>query len=143
MAGGSFGKDDDAITEINVTPLVDVMLVLLIVFMVTANYIVSQSIAVQLPKADTGENIVTKNLAFVLDKDSNLYFNGTPTTIDQVSASIQKERSDNPKASIQALVSADTATPHGSVVKLIDMVRKNGITELAINVEQAVEQPKR
>lgn len=143
MAFDDSSESTGSISQINVTPLVDVMLVLLIVFMVTANYIVSQSIAVQLPKADTGESIVTKNLAFVLDKDSNLYFNGQPTTIDQISASIQKEKADNPKASIQALVSADTATPHGSVVKLIDMVRKNGITELAINVEQAAEQPKR
>ena len=53
MAGGDLGEDD-GITGINVTPLVDVMLVLLIIFMVTANYIANQAISLQLPKAATG-----------------------------------------------------------------------------------------
>lgn len=138
MAGGGKLFDDggDSITEINVTPLVDVMLVLLIIFMVTANYIVNQSISIQLPKADTGESVMsTKNLAFVLDKDSKMYLDGQPVTLDDIAAKIQSERKANPAAQLQALVSADASTPHGSVVKLIDTVRKNGITELAINVE--------
>ena len=69
--------EEEEITGINITPLVDVMLVLLIIFMVTTSYIVHRSIVVNLPKATTGENVITtKNLAFVLDKNSILYLDG-------------------------------------------------------------------
>ena len=129
-------QDDEEIVGINVTPFVDVMLVLLVIFMVTANYIAHQSITVQLPAASTGEAVPTKNLSFVIDKDSQLFFNGTKISFEEITSRIQSERQADPKKNLQALIAADRATPHGTVVKLIDSVRKNGITELAINVEQ-------
>jgi len=135
MAGRVSDGDNDAITEINVTPFVDVMLVLLVIFMVTANYIVQQAIQIQLPKAATGENVQVKNLAFVLGRDSQLFLDGQPLTIPDVPARITEIRAREPGVTMQALISADTATPHGTVVKLIDTVRKNGITDLAINIE--------
>ena len=138
MAAGS-SNDDDEITGINVTPLVDVMLVLLIIFMVTASYIVNRSINIKLPHADTAEDqLQSKNLAFVLDEKSALYLDGKPIAWDDI-AKIIREQKEGLKgaaaANLQALISADTATPHGAVVKLIDMVRKNGINDFAINVD--------
>ncbi len=132
MSGGTDNSDDE-ITGINVTPLVDVMLVLLIIFMVTATYIANQAIGVNLPKAASGEDPGAKNLAFVLDKDENLFMNGTAISFDNLAALIGEERSK--KADLQALISADRETPHGAVIKLIDGIRRNGITEFAINVE--------
>ncbi len=133
MSGGAL-EDEDAITGINVTPFVDVMLVLLVIFMVTATYIVNQSIQVKLPKAATGEDAGSTNLAFVLDKESNLYMDGVPILIDTLGDLILAKKKSETK-SLQALITADEKTPHGAVVKLIDVVRKNGITEFAINVE--------
>lgn len=136
MAGSISDQDDGEITGINVTPLVDVMLVLLIIFMVTSTYIVQQSIQVQLPKADTGETTVkTKNLAFVMDKSGNLFMDGKPTSLAALPAMVQAIKAENPQAQLQALVAADKETQHGYVVQLIDTVRKLGITDLAINVE--------
>lgn len=138
MAGGSIDQDDVEITGINVTPLVDVMLVLLIVFMVTSTYIVQQSIQVQLPKADTGENTPkVKNLAFVVDKSGALFLDGKPIQLEDIAARVQSERSMDPNVQLQALVAADKETPHGFVVGLIDAVRRQGITDLAINVEKS------
>ena len=135
MAGG-VSESDDEITGINVTPLVDVMLVLLIIFMVTATYIVNKSINVNLPKADTGEsNDKTKNLAFVLDAKSQLYLDGKPVNLDQIPTMIKEEQSKGNHVTLTAMISADKDTPHGAVVKLIDTIRKNGITDFAINVE--------
>jgi biopolymer transport protein ExbD len=137
MAGGSFNQDDDEITGINVTPLVDVMLVLLIVFMVTSTYIVQQSIQVQLPKADTGESTPhTKNLAFVIDKAGAIFLDGKPIRLEDIAARVKAERAGDEKVQLQALVAADKDTPHGFVVGLIDAVRRQGITDLAINVER-------
>ncbi len=138
MAGRLLDSGDEAITDINVTPFVDVMLVLLVIFMVTANYIVNQSINIQLPKADTGQVIQTRNLALVIDKESKVYLDGKPVEIDVLGEKITTFKATQADGtSVQALISADTATPHGTVVKVIDVVRKSGITELAINVEAA------
>jgi biopolymer transport protein ExbD len=137
MAGGSMMQDDDEITGINVTPFVDVMLVLLVVFMVTSTYIVQQSIQVQLPKADTGENTLrTKNLAFVIDKSGAIFLDGKIIQLDGIAARVQTEKAGDDKVHLQALVAADKDTPHGFVVGLIDAVRRQGITDLAINVEK-------
>ena len=129
----SSNDSSEEITGINVTPLVDVMLVLLIIFMVTSTYIVNQTIKVSLPKAASSDDTPTTNLAFVLDKESKLFLNGQPLAFEDVAAKVKEyEAKGQP---LQALIAADQATPHGSVVKLIDTVRRNGISDFAINVE--------
>lgn len=135
MAGGA--GDEEEITGINVTPLVDVMLVLLIIFMVTATYIVNQSINVNLPKAETSDaSEKSKNLAFVIDAKNQVYLNGNPVSFEEIPQKIAEEKSKDAPGPLNALISADKETPHGTVVKLIDTVRKHGITDFAINVEQ-------
>ena len=133
MAGGA-DLDDDEITGINVTPLVDIMLVLLIIFMVASNYIVQEAIEVNLPKAATGEEVSTENksIALILKRDGRLFLNGTLASKDDVakaSQAIAKEKN------AQALIAADRGTPHGEVIKLIDLVRVNGLTSFAINID--------
>ncbi|MCX6130906.1 MAG: biopolymer transporter ExbD [Proteobacteria bacterium] len=132
MAGGSF-SEEEGINEINVTPLVDVMLVLLIIFMVTANYITSNAIPLELPKAATGADISVKNLGFSIDKESKIFLDGKAISYAELPSLIAERKKANPD--VQALISADVKTPHGDVVKLIDMVRRNGILNFAINVE--------
>ena len=73
MAGGADFDDDDGIVGINVTPFVDVMLVLLIIFMVTANYIQNQAIEMNLPSASTGEAVEAKNLEFAINNKNELF----------------------------------------------------------------------
>lgn len=131
---GSANSGDEEITGINVTPLVDVMLVLLIIFMVTATYIANQTIKVSLPKAATGESAESTNLAFVLDKDSKLFLDGTELSFDSVGAAIDAKRNESTNV-LQALIAADEATPHGTVIKIIDLVRQHGIVDFALNIE--------
>ncbi len=134
---GHFQDQDDEITGINVTPLVDVMLVLLIIFMVTTTYIVNHSIEVNLPKAESGTTRAqTQNMAFVLDSNSHLFLDGKPISFSDLPAQIAlaKKQAKDP-SKLQALISADQKTPHGDVIRLIDQVKKNGISEFAINVE--------
>lgn len=131
MAGGA--NEEDEIVGINVTPLVDVMLVLLIIFMVTANYMTNQAISMELPKAATGESPASTGMNFSIDKDSQLFLDGKPVSFDDLAATISERKATGKP--LQALIAADQKTPHGVVVKLIDAVRKNGITDFAINVE--------
>ena len=78
MAGGAGDSDDESITGINVTPLVDVALVLLIIFMVTASYIVKETIEVELPRAAHGGETVQKTFAVLVTREGKAYLNGVP-----------------------------------------------------------------
>ena len=129
--------DDDEIVGINVTPLVDVMLVLLIIFMVTASHIVKPSIEVTLPKAATGGDTLDTTLSLVLKTDGSLYLNGEATTREAVAARCREVGAKDPNA--QAIIAADTAATHGQVVTIIDLVRSNGVSKFAINIKPANE----
>jgi biopolymer transport protein ExbD len=130
-------SDEDEITGINVTPLVDIMLVLLVIFMVTSNYIAHRSISLKLPEAETSdEQVSSQNLGFSLTKDEKLFLDGQEISFSEVGAKIEQIKNKNEnKVSLQALIAADQEVSHGSVVKLIDTIRKSGINDFAINVE--------
>ena len=135
--GGGYGSGDDdggpMIAGINVTPLVDITLVLLIIFMVTATYIVSPSIKVDLPKAASGSDQAKTTLAVTLAKDRTLYLNGERSSDAAVVKFINESLPGNPD--LQAVIAADTVVPHGDVVHVIDLVKRAGVHRFAINVE--------
>ncbi|MEP6654564.1 MAG: biopolymer transporter ExbD [Myxococcales bacterium] len=141
MAGApeSFGWTTDeelgaqTISGINVTPLVDITLVLLIIFMVTATVIVNSGIKVDLPKAASGADQVRTTLALTLTKDGTLYLNGEKSSDDAVAAYIARTLPATPD--LQAVIAADRVVPHGQVVHLIDLVKRTGVRRFAINVE--------
>ena len=134
-AGSQFEDDDSGrmITDINVTPLVDIILVLLIIFMVTTTYIVNPSIKVDLPKAVTGSDQVRTTLALTLTRDGQLYLNGDRSSEAQVARQIAAELPRNPD--LQAIIAADKVVPHGAVVHIIDFVKRAGVRKFAINVD--------
>ncbi len=134
MAGGAQSEDDDMIAGINVTPLVDITLVLLIIFMVTATYIVKETIEVELPRAAAGGESVGESLTFVLDKDGKLYVNGEETTQDAARAAVRASLAKDKDS--KAIISADKSVSHGQVVEVIDLVKTEGLTKFAINIEK-------
>jgi len=126
------GGDDEAITGINVTPLVDITLVLLIIFMVTASYIVKEAIEVDLPRAASGGETVGPTLTFAIDKAGALYLDGQPVTREAARAAVRAAVRRSPDA--RALIGADRAVAHGEVVSLIDLVKTEGLTKFAIQI---------
>lgn len=135
MAGGALDEEDE-ITGINVTPLVDVMLVLLIIFMVTANYVSSSAIDLEMPQAETGESTsVDKAINLMIDGESNIFVDGEKVDELGLVVALKEGKEKLGVENAQALITADVKTPHGEVVRLIDLVRKNGIKDFAINVE--------
>ncbi len=125
---------DEPITGINVTPLVDVTLVLLIIFMVTASYIVKESIEVDLPRAASAGENVGATLAFVLDREGRLFLDGAPVEREAARAATRAAVARGPDA--RALIGADRSVPHGDVVGLIDLVRSAGLTRFAIQIQR-------
>ncbi len=134
----SLDDEGDEITGINITPLVDVMLVLLIIFMVTTSYIVTRGIELTLPQAETGhrETQASAPLVFALTLHGALTLNNEGLSWESIPAKIAAARASNPQnTTLSAEISADKELPHGQVIKLIDAIRKGGITNFSITVE--------
>ncbi len=137
MAGTFKHDDDDIISDINVTPFVDVTLVLLIIFMVTATYIVAQSIPIDLPEAGTGEDVVT-TLAIMMTENGDVYVDGVKTDDAGIKNVIIKTKKEN--ADVRVVIAADKKVEHGRVIGIIDLVRKLGIAKFAINIDSKKEE---
>jgi biopolymer transport protein ExbD len=123
---------DESITGINVTPLVDVVLVLLVVLMVTATYLASRSIPVDLPKAQTGET-TSAPLTVSLTQAGSLYVDGVPSSEAELRQKLAAARQRDPE--LRAVIAADGAVPHRRVIGVIDLLRQEHVERFAINVD--------
>jgi len=135
MAGtlGKSGGGHGAIVGINVTPMVDVVLVLLVIMMVSAQYIVSQSLKVELPKAASANESVQSIAAVTIAKNGALYYNQEAISEPDLIKKFKEGIAANEEMSL--IVSADKDVAHGSVVHVIDIAKLEGILKFAINVE--------
>ena len=134
MAGGTADNDEEGITGINVTPLVDITLVLLIIFMVTASYIVKETIEVELPRAAHGGETVQKTFAVLVTREGQTFLNGVPVDDGALVAEVQRARSAG--EDVQAIIGADKNATHGAVTHLLDVLKGAGVTKFAIQIEK-------
>jgi biopolymer transport protein ExbD len=125
-------SSDESITGINVTPLVDVVLVLLVVLMVTATYLASRSIPVDLPSGKTGE-ATSASLTVSLSKAGGVYVDGIPCNEQQLREKLASARRADPE--LRAVIAADGAVQHRRVVGVIDLLRQEHVDRFAINVD--------
>jgi biopolymer transport protein ExbD len=139
MAGGAQQDGDEAITGINVTPLVDVTLVLLIIFMVTAKIIVSQSVPLDLPKAATGAEIQTIFSIVLAASGGTLVDSATVANDDAIFALAKTAHDKNNE--LRAVIKADSAVPHGRVIHVLDLLKQAGVAKIAFGVTPVAPQP--
>lgn len=134
MAGGRSYQDEDAgmIADINVTPLVDIVLVLLIIFMVTAKFIAARGIDVDTPKTVSGSEVST-TLELTLEYGGQLYLNGEKADRETVKQYVQQAVAANPE--LRPIITADIRVPHGDVMSVIDMVKVAGVKRFALTSE--------
>jgi biopolymer transport protein ExbD len=130
MQSGS--SSDESIVGINVTPLVDVVLVLLVVLMVTATYLASKAIPVDLPTGKTGE-ASTAPLTVSLTKAGSLYVDGVPCNEAQLREKLAGARRTDPE--VRAVIAADGSVAHRQVIRVIDLLRQEHVDHFAINVD--------
>jgi len=132
---GSENDFDEAISEINIVPLVDIILVVLIIFMVTAPMIVRNQFPVQLPKASSGEaQQKNQDLALAILKDGSFMIDGKTVTEEQASDLIRLAVAKNPEVS--ATIAADQNALHGSVIKVLDLVKTLGVKKFGISIDK-------
>ena len=130
----SIQNTDDEITGINVTPLVDVTLVLLIIFMVTAKLIAGQGIPLDLPKAKTGGATQTV-LNVAIDAKGLVLANGEKVNDDaELRRRAGKALKENPE--LRTVISASASASHGNVMHVLDTVRDAGITRVAFAADK-------
>jgi len=130
--------EDEVISAINVTPMVDVTLVLLIIFMVTATYIVANSIPVDLPEASTGEEVASTVVVYI-SRDGVIHLDNRPMNDDTLLAALRRAQKNH--TDVRAIISADRNIRHGRFVHAVDIVRKAGIARFAIDIQQRPDDP--
>ena len=132
MAGAA-GGEEEILADINITPMVDIILVLLIIFMVTASTIMDDSILIELPEAATGEDTEASLLGLTIDADGLWYLNGEETDEAGLRSFIQQQAAQ--ELDMQAIIAADRDISHGTVIQLIDVIKQEGVTSFAINID--------
>jgi biopolymer transport protein ExbD len=125
------------IAAINVTPLVDVVLVLLVILMVASTYIVAQTLKVQLPRAKSTDGTADKPTKVEILKDGRLRWNEVDTPESALADKMKAAVAADPDVSL--VVSADKEVQHGNVVHILDLAKLAGVTKFAINVQQSGE----
>lgn len=127
-----FNKDRSVLSEINVTPLVDVMLVLLIIFMVTAPML-KQGIDVDLPHAKGKSLPAEERLMIVMKRNGTIYLNDKKMKLSQIVEKLRSVSKINPEVYLRA----DKRVPYGEVVKLMAEIKEAGIEKLGMVTEPA------
>ncbi len=127
-------SSDEILSEINVVPLVDIILVVLIIFMVTAPMIMKPSINVNLPKAASGEATQPSKLNILIGADGVLNLDGKTSNEQEIANRSKEEFEKN--ADVQAIINADKSVPHGRVVEILDIVKSSGVKKFAISIDK-------
>jgi biopolymer transport protein ExbD len=125
-------QDQEGIFDINVTPFVDVLLVLLVIFMVTTPIMVQQSLKINLPNSKTVDSVDPSTLSVTISSQGQYFINGKLSTVDEI-ADLAKSMY-NQNAATQVVLAADLESQHKYVVEIMDRVRQVGITKFAFQV---------
>lgn len=134
MAAKIGGDDDEPISEINIVPFVDIILVVLIIFMVTTPMIMKPSININLPKAGSGSETTPSELTVAIGSGGQITLNGKTSDAAAITAYSKDLSAKNVEA--QAIISADKTVPHGTVVEIIDAIKSGGVKKFAITIDR-------
>ena len=132
--GGGGRRRRGMIAAINVTPLVDIVLVLLVILMVSSTYIVAQTLKVHLPKAKSSDGVAERPAIVTVTEGDGLRLDDRPTTEDELGAKLRAAVAENPDLNV--VVSADRDVHHGDGVRVLDVAKLAGVVKFAINVQK-------
>jgi biopolymer transport protein ExbD len=131
---GRFRREKRTVTEINVTPMVDITLVLLIIFMVTASFVSDAGIKVRLPKAAASEAAGAAALKVTMGKGGELFLMKDRMNEAGLRSALERAVRGNP--GLRVMIAADRDIPYGKVVSVIDIAKKAGITRIGLSTER-------
>ncbi len=134
MASQLGGSEDEPIAAINIVPLVDIILVVLIIFMVTAPMVLKPSIDINLPKSSSGDESPSTPVNIAISASGSLSLNGQQTTLDQIAAFAAKMVAEKPDTA--AILQPDRTVTMEQLTALIDAVKGAGIKKVAFSVDR-------
>jgi biopolymer transport protein TolR len=126
------GRLQSSMSQINVTPFVDVVLVLLIIFMITAP-VLQSGIEVAVPKTRTVKEITEERLVISIDKQQRVYLGNDPINVNQIGARLRRQLRDPQR--MQVYVRSDEGVPFGAFATVMDAVKQAGVTNVSIVTE--------
>jgi biopolymer transport protein TolR len=129
------GRTQTSLSDINITPLVDVVLVLLIIFMVTAP-VLQSGIDVNVPRTRTVKEITEERLVINIDKQQRVFLGNDPVNINEIAAKLKQKIRDPQHQAI--FVRADEDVPFGAFATVMDAVKQSGITNVSIVTQPLV-----
>lgn len=134
MAAKTSGGNDEPIADINIVPFVDIILVVLIIFMVTAPVLLKPSINVNLPKAGSGDNTSPSELSISITANGDVSLNGKNT--DEAALADYSKNLAVKNPDVQAIIQADKDVTHGRVIAIIDAIKTAGVKKFAITIDK-------
>jgi biopolymer transport protein TolR len=133
------GHTQTALAEINITPLVDVVLVLLVIFMLTAP-VLQSGIQVAVPKTKTVKEITQQRTVVTIDKDQQVFLNDKPVNLNDLPNILRSQNTDTTTQVIY--LRADEKVPFGAFATVMDAVKQAGITNVSIVTQPAESTPR-
>lgn len=130
----NYGNDDEPIASINITPFVDIILVVLIIFMIATPVLMNPGIKVNLPQASSGDTTSPSQLNISIITGGEIFINGKKSSESEIEKLTKEALAKNPDA--QAIIAADREVPHGKVISVLDKVKASGIKRFAISIEK-------
>jgi biopolymer transport protein TolR len=134
MAFAGRDDSDETIGNINITPMVDIILVLLIIFMVTANFLKKESININLPKVGASDPNVAQSIQIAVMKDGKLLMEGAETTEDSITATLTRDTKLRPN--MRVTLSADETLSYGKIARVMGLIRRAGVARIALSVKR-------
>jgi biopolymer transport protein TolR len=128
------GSRNRVMGEINITPLTDVMMVLLVIFMVTTPLIMKASIDINLPQAHAKQDAPVERLQIMLTQDGNIFLDRERVTLSQLESKL-KAHFQQAGVETSVTVAADKLVPYGDAVKVLDLARQAGAQKLVLAAE--------
>ncbi|MDF1613305.1 ExbD/TolR family protein [Stygiobacter electus] len=126
--------DEKEFSDINITPLTDVVMVLLLIFMIASPFLIVGAFKVKLPKATTAESVNNKSIEVFLDSSNKIYLDNKNITMPELLLQIQLKLKINPEQSV--IIKADKEVFHGNFISLLDELKKAGVTKFLIGTSK-------
>lgn len=124
---------DDEETEIDITPMLDVVFIMLIFFIVTATFVKEAGVDVFKPQAKTSESMKTANILIAIDSKDGIWIDGAQIEPTAVTVNVKRLRSENPKGTI--MIQADKESSHNMLLEVYEGAKEAGADEIAISTE--------
>ena len=125
-------ENHSIISELNVVPFVDIVLVILIIFLIVSPTFIQPGFDINLPKAQNVKSLENVKMFLAIDIQGRIYLNGKSYSKLEVSKKIKNQLKKN--SNVKAVISADKNVAHGNVIALIDLIRKAGVENFAVSV---------